>query len=200
MIFFNCARNNTLWARGQSIRRIFPEICSWVPGHNLVWTVWQPKGVVATQVLVSMSFRPNPPAPNLHLGRKRMAAIASKIPLIAYYPLSCWEIPSGLKCVALPHLSNRGIIGKITLCLKVVYGSECGKISTAQWKRKFPRRFTPNYPNRIVVHISIWTECLNSWRDSQWIAIFKLKPASWYSRWSAITKQSGVSYYKFTGV
>ena len=35
-------------------------------------------------------------------------ASAPKIPLIAYYPLSSSEIQPRLKCVALPHLSNRG--------------------------------------------------------------------------------------------
>lgn len=35
-------------------------------------------------------------------------ASAPKIPLIAYYPLSSPEIQPGLKCVALPHLSDRG--------------------------------------------------------------------------------------------
>jgi len=47
------------------------------------------------------------------------------------------------------------------------------------WKRAIPLRFAPKYLNELVLHISIWTECLNSLRDNRHSQAAQADPDWW---------------------
>ena len=83
------------------------------------------------------------------------------------YPLSCWDIQSRLECPALTYFSNRD---------RKTFGSEIGVVLRIPqnlytsvwpwWRQEILRRSPPSCLNKLVLDILIWTECLNSWRDT----------------------------------